>query len=162
MVPSSARPRPLLQKYDILSISAAHGPKNRVDTAYYAQKGGQERGDDSVIPSVIRASKEAGGKEACMNRKLKTIVLGGLVAGSLVISAVPAMARNRDFYERYRWDNRSQSVDEALQQARRQAIYDASHHASRRRLAADEARIRELERDSKDYPSENDSRGNWD
>jgi len=122
----------------------------------------KERRRDTVIPSVIRASKEAGGKEACMNSKLKTIVFGGLVAGSLVISAVPAMARDRDFYERYRWDNRSQSVDEALRQARQQAIYDASHRASRRRLAADEARIRELERESRDYPSENDSRGNWD
>ena len=97
-----------------------------------------------------------------MNSKLKTIVFGGLVAGSLVISAVPAMARNRDFYERHRWDNSSQSDYEALQQARQKALYDAAHHASRRRIAADEARIRELERVTRDYPSENDRRGNWD
>ena len=85
-----------------------------------------------------------------MNSKLKTIVFGALVAGSLVMSAVPAMARDRDWYEGHRWDNRgwgyrgSQSNYEALEQARQKALYDASHHASRKKIAQDDAVVDQI------------------
>jgi hypothetical protein len=112
-----------------------------------------------------------------MNRKFKTIVFGGLVAGSLMMSAVPVMAWDWPWYNRnqrtdnrpdYRadnrgwdnrsnreWDNRSdhrtnnqewdnrwgrgRDYDE-YQQARQQALYDASHGASRKKIAEDDAR----------------------
>ena len=120
-----------------------------------------------------------------MNRKFKTIVFGGLVAGSLMMSAVPVMAWDWPWYNRnqrtdnrpdyrtdhrpdYRadnrgWDNRSnrewnnrsdhrtnnqewdnrwgrgKDYDE-YQQARQQALYDASHGASRKKIAEDDAR----------------------
>jgi len=97
-----------------------------------------------------------------MNRKFKTIVFGGLVAGSLIISAVPVMAWDWPWYNRNpRTDNRSdQRTDnrgwdnnrggsgsdyEQLQQARQQALYDASHHASRKKIAEDDAIADEIQ-----------------
>ena len=111
-----------------------------------------------------------------MKSKLKTLILGGLVAGSLVMSAVPVMARdwhwndrNHRWDERARYDNRydrgwgwgrnnssgwydsewgrlrgSRSDYEGLQQARQQALYDASHHASRKKIAQDNARVDDI------------------
>ena len=83
-----------------------------------------------------------------MNSKLKTIVFGALVAGSLVMSAVPAMARDRDWYEGHRWDNRGSgyrgSHYDALEQARQKALYDASHHASRKKIAQDDAVVDQI------------------
>ena len=94
----------------------------------------------------------------------QTLLLGGLLAGSLVVSAVPASAddfwhwRERD----HRWERRAERSEQRdLDQARQQLEYDRSHRANRRRIAQDEARIRDLERDVKDS-SENDRRGNWD
>ena len=98
---------------------------------------------------------------------IETLVLGGLLAGSLVTSAVPVVAQDYwRWHERdYQWERRKDLLSEqigSLDQARRQLEYDRSHHARRRTIAQDEARIRNLERDTKDYPSENDRRGNWD
>jgi hypothetical protein len=111
-----------------------------------------------------------------MNRKFKTIVFGGLVAGSLIISAVPVMAWDWPWYNRNPrtdnrsdqrtdnrgWDNRSDhrtdnnrgwdnnrggsgSDYEQWQQARQQALYDASHHASRKKIAEDDAIANDIE-----------------
>jgi len=87
-----------------------------------------------------------------MRSKTKTLLLGGLLAGSLVTSALPVMAR--DFWhwqERdHRWERRAErSEDRDLAEARRQLEYDRSHHADRRRIAEHEGRIRDLERDLK-------------
>src|SRR5713226_9962767 len=134
-----------------------------------------------------------------MKRKLKTLILGGLVAGSLVMSAVPVMARDWHWYDRnHRWDDRARYYEtwghrgddrgrydsrydnsrydrgwgwgrgwggndnsgwydpewgrlrgsrgdyEDLQQARQQALYDASHHASRKKIAQDDARVDDI------------------
>ena len=101
-----------------------------------------------------------------MNRKFKTIVYGGLVAGSLIMSAVPVMAWDWPWnYRNQRSDNRSDrqtdqrsdnrgwdnnrggsgSDYEQLQQARQQALYDASHHASRKKIAEDDAIANDIE-----------------
>jgi len=109
-----------------------------------------------------------------MNSKFKTIVFGGLVAGSLIMSAAPVMAwdwpwnyRNQrsdnrsdnrsDSRSDKRWDQRSDnrgwdnnrggsgSDYEQLQQARQQALYDASHHASRKKIAEDDAIANDIE-----------------
>lgn len=114
-----------------------------------------------------------------MNSKLKNVVFGGLIAGSLMMSAAPALARDwRDHDRDHRWeDNRGQynnngawgrndgagyrndggwydqswgrlngsrSEMEALQQAREKALYDASHHASRKQIGQDDAVVDEL------------------
>ena len=121
-----------------------------------------------------------------MKSKLKTLVLGGIVAGSLVMSAVPVMARDWHWNDRnHRWDDRdrydnsrydrgwgwgrydrgwgwgrndnngwydpewgrlrgSRGDYEDLQQARQQALYDASHHASRKKIAQDDARVDDI------------------
>jgi hypothetical protein len=112
-----------------------------------------------------------------MNSKLKTVVFGGLIAGSLMMSAAPAMARDwRDNDRNHRWEetrgrydgawgrndrvenrndggwydpawgrlNGSRNNMEALQQARQQALYDASHGASRKKIAQDNAVVDEM------------------
>ena len=110
-----------------------------------------------------------------MNRKLKTAIFGTLLAGSLMMTAVPAMARdwrdqdryNHSYYDHDRYDHSyyrgrndrnngdwydpewgslhgSRSDYEALQQARQQALYDASHHASRKKIAEDDAVVDEI------------------
>ena len=98
-----------------------------------------------------------------MNRKLKTIAVGSLVASSLMLAAVPVIARDRTWFDRHhrwdhvrdwRWDharewhgrefNRqygSQYNSDQLQQAEQQAQYDASHHASRKKIARDQSVI---------------------
>jgi hypothetical protein len=100
-----------------------------------------------------------------MNGNLKTAVFGGLLAGSLFMSAVPAMARDH-YWDRSRpygwhdqgyhrgWDRRGDyrsNYYNELEQARQQLNYDASHHKSRKRLAQDEQRIRQLEEEMWGY-----------
>ena len=101
-----------------------------------------------------------------MGNKTKTLLLGGLVAGSLVTSTIPVVAQDYwHWHERdHRWERRAdlRSEERDLAEARRQLEYDRSHHARRRTIAQDEARVRDIERDIRDYPSENDRRGNWD
>ena len=102
-----------------------------------------------------------------MRSKTKTLVLGCLLAGSLVTSAVPVVAQDywrwhaRD-YQSYQWESRKdlRSDQGDLAEARRQLEYDRSHRASRSRIAQDEARIKDIEQAIMDKP--NDNRGNWD
>ena len=84
--------------------------------------------------------------------KVKNLLCSGLIAGSLMASAVPAMARDYWHWNNNRWDHRAnvRSDREDLARARRQLAYDRAHHASRRTIALDEARIRDLERDLRD------------
>jgi hypothetical protein len=86
-----------------------------------------------------------------MNTKLKAIVLGSLIAGSLMASAGPVMAQDYWHWSEHehRWARRAnlRSDYRDLQQARWQLEYDRRHGASRRRIAEDEARIRDIERD---------------
>jgi hypothetical protein len=86
-----------------------------------------------------------------MNGKTKALLSGGLLAGSLIISAGPAMARDYWHYsdKDHRWGHRAdlRTDERDLAQARRQLEYDRAHHASRRTIAQDEARIRDIQRD---------------
>jgi uncharacterized protein YlxW (UPF0749 family) len=86
-----------------------------------------------------------------MNTKLKAIVFGSLIAGSLMASAGPVMAHDYWHWSQHerRWARRAdlRSDYRDLQEARRQLEYDRRHGASRRRIAEDEARIRDIERD---------------
>ena len=102
-----------------------------------------------------------------MRNKSKTLVLAGLLAGSLVMSAVPVVAqdywqRHVADYQSYQWERRKVPPYEQrdLDQARDQLEYDRAHRASRRRIAQDEARIQEIQMNIRDKP--NDNRGNWD
>ena len=89
-----------------------------------------------------------------MNSKLKTIVFGSLIIGSLILSAVPVMARDGRFNDRdrseqsdnQRWGNypRRGADYQEWQQARQQALYAASHHASRKKIAELDARADEI------------------
>ena len=84
-----------------------------------------------------------------MRSKTKTIVLAGLLAGSLV---TPAMAR--DFWHwrdsDHRWERRAErSEDSDLAEARRQLEYDREHHATRERIAEHLGRIKDIEGDLK-------------
>ena len=84
-----------------------------------------------------------------MKNTLKTLVIGGLVAGSLTASAGSVFARDywhwsdRERRWDYRADVRSDRRD--LAQARRQLEYDRAHHASRRTIARDVDRIHAIE-----------------
>jgi hypothetical protein len=86
-----------------------------------------------------------------MNRKIGVLVFGSLIFGSLTTSAGPVMAR--DFWHwserEHRWDRRAdlRTDEKDLAEAKRQLEYDRNHHASRRKVAEDEARIRDIERD---------------
>ena len=85
-----------------------------------------------------------------MERKVMTLVVGALLAGVL---AVPAAGWARDYWhwskEHNRWDRRAdlRSDYRDLEQAKQQLQYDHSHHASRKKLAEDDARIKDIERD---------------
>ena len=84
-----------------------------------------------------------------MNTRSKTMVFGALLAGSLMFSAAPAKAwdwpwarhNEHSAHERDKWDQhwgRGKNYDE-YEQARQQALYDASHGASRKKIAEDDA-----------------------
>ena len=84
-----------------------------------------------------------------MKTRIKTLALGALVAGSLIFSAGSAMAREYDHWSRhdYRGSDRRELRQDyaALDQWRAKLAYDASHHASRKKLAQDQAQIQALE-----------------
>jgi DNA-binding FadR family transcriptional regulator len=86
-----------------------------------------------------------------MSTKIKSLMSSTVLAGSLILSAAPVMAREYwHWYEKdHRWEHRAdlRSDQRDLAQARRQLEYDRAHHASRRTIAQDEARIRDIERD---------------
>ena len=86
-----------------------------------------------------------------MSTKIRSLLSSSILAGSIVISAAPVMARDYWHWREndHRWERRAElrSDRRDLAEARRQLDYDRAHHASRRRIAQDEARIREIERD---------------
>lgn len=84
-----------------------------------------------------------------MNRKISPLIFGSLIVRSL-ISSSPALARHEwrwSTYQEDRWENRAdlRRGYRELEDARRQLQYDLRHGASSRRIARDEARIREIE-----------------
>jgi hypothetical protein len=100
-------------------------------------------------------------EESFMGAKFKTILFGTLVAGSLALSAAPALAGywdwpyrdyrdSRDYRYRdsrgYAWSRR-EDLFRQLDYARRKLAYDRTHHASRERLAHDNRRIEDLLRE---------------
>lgn len=86
-----------------------------------------------------------------MNNRMQTLVFAAIVAGSLMLQTTPAVARDYwHWSEReHRWNRRAdlRSDYRDLAEARRQLEWDRRHHASRRKILEDEARIRDLERD---------------
>jgi hypothetical protein len=86
-----------------------------------------------------------------MNKKIRTIIFTSLVAGSLLGAAGPVLAGDYWHWSDHdrRWGRRAdvRSDRRDLAEARRQLEYDRRHHASRRKIAEDEARIRDIERD---------------
>ena len=84
-----------------------------------------------------------------MNRKMTGLIFGSLILGSLAISTNSAMAQYdwRWSEREQRWERRADLRREfrELEEARRQLEFDLRHGASRRRIADDEARIREIE-----------------
>ena len=75
--------------------------------------------------------------------KLKNVVLGGLIAGTLLASVGPALAIDRGWgYQNQSYWNRGDYA--RLQQARAKLEYDLRHHTSRRRIAQDEAAIQAI------------------
>ena len=99
---------------------------------------------NEILPSkILKAQKNL--KGVFMKTTFRTIVFGSLVAGALMFSAGPVMAR--DYWHRsdydYRWSRRADLRHDYrdLWEARRQLDYDATHHKSRKRLAHDQGRI---------------------
>jgi hypothetical protein len=88
-----------------------------------------------------------------MVRKAKTFIAGIFVSGMLTAPA-SGLARDHRQWSRddARWEHRGDRQEHfrAREQARHQLDYDLSHHASRKRLAQDDARIREHERAYRD------------
>ena len=86
-----------------------------------------------------------------MSTKIRSLLSSSILAGSIVISAAPIMARDYWHWRAndHRWERRAElrSDRRDLAEARRQLEYDRAHQASRRKIAQDEARIREIERD---------------
>ena len=85
-----------------------------------------------------------------MNHRAKSLISAALLTGVLM-PAAPVMARDYWHWskEHNRWDRGADlhSDRHDLEEARRQLDYDNSHHASRKKLAEDNARIQDLERD---------------
>ncbi len=85
-----------------------------------------------------------------MHLSIRAPRIATVIAASLLMQAAPAATRDYwHWSEReHRWEHRAdlRSDRKDLAEARRQLRYDHSHHASRRKIARDEARIRDLER----------------
>jgi hypothetical protein len=86
-----------------------------------------------------------------MNGRIQTPLLATIVAGALMMQAAPAIARDYWHWSEgeHRWNRRAdlRSDYHDLTEAKRQLEWDRRHHASRRKIAEDRARIRDLERD---------------
>ncbi len=86
-----------------------------------------------------------------MNRMNGKIPIVSFIAASLLLQAAPALARDYGHGQEKepRWEHRAdlRSDRKDLDQAKRQLRYDRQHHASRRTIARDEARIRDIEQD---------------
>lgn len=83
-----------------------------------------------------------------MDQKIKTFVLGTLVAGVLMTPA-SGLAKDYWHWSNNRWDRRAdlRSDQRDLDEAKRQLQHDLSHHASRKKIAEDNARIKDIELD---------------
>ena len=94
--------------------------------------------------------------------KLKKMLVLGVVAGSMIFSSGIAMARDNDHHDNgrhygwergnhYGWEGNRRgdwrSDRQRLEQLRAQRDYDASHHASRKKIAQDNAAIDDFHRD---------------
>jgi hypothetical protein len=102
----------------------------------------------SFLAHALRYNPMQGG--IFMRRKITTLVLGSLLAGSLVMSAVPVMARDYWHWEEkaHRWEHRAKrSVDRDLTEARRQLADARARHEARERIEEHQERIRDIERD---------------
>jgi hypothetical protein len=86
-----------------------------------------------------------------MKTSIKTIALASAIIGSLLLQAGPVMARDYWHWaaKEHRWERRANIGTERsdLEEAKRQLQYDRHHRASHRKIAEDEARIRDIERD---------------
>ena len=84
-----------------------------------------------------------------MRNKIKLFALSTIVIVSLLAPASSVLARDYWHWSNNRWIRRAdlRSDHRDLEQARRQLDYDRRHHASRKKIAEDEARVRDIERD---------------
>jgi hypothetical protein len=84
-----------------------------------------------------------------MKHKTRTILVGLIATGGLMMQTVPAFADYWHWTAReHRWERRAdiRSDRRDLAEARRQLQWDLDHHASRRKIAEDRARVADLER----------------
>ena len=84
-----------------------------------------------------------------MTNKIKLFALSSFVIVSLLAPGSSLLARDYWHWSNNRWNRRAdlRSDHQDLEQARRQLDYDRRHHASRKKIAEDEARVRDIERD---------------
>ena len=84
-----------------------------------------------------------------MTNKIKLFALSSVVLTSLLAPASSVLARDYWHWSNNRWNRRAdlRSDHHDLEEARRQLDYDRRHHASRKKIAEDEARLRDIERD---------------
>lgn len=84
-----------------------------------------------------------------MTNTIKLFTLSSFVIVSLLAPASSVLARDYWHWSNNRWERRAnlRSDYHDLEQARRQLDYDRRHHASRKKIAEDEARVRDIERD---------------
>jgi hypothetical protein len=84
-----------------------------------------------------------------MRNKIKLFVLSSILTISLLAPASSVLARDYWHWSNNRWNQRAdlRSDYHDLEQAKRQLDYDRRHHASRKKITEDEARVRDIERD---------------
>src|ERR1041385_6521826 len=88
-------------------------------------------------------------RDTFMRNNIKHFAFSCVVTVSLLTPASSVMARDYWHWSNNRWERRAdlRSDYRDLEQAKRQLEYDRRHHASRRKIAEDEARIRDIQRD---------------
>jgi hypothetical protein len=84
-----------------------------------------------------------------MRNKIKLFALSSVLTISLLAPASSVLARDYWHWSNNRWNRRAdlRSDYHDLEQAKRQLDYDRRHHASRKKITEDEARVRDIERD---------------
>jgi hypothetical protein len=89
-----------------------------------------------------------------MHNKFKRLFFTAIVGGCLMLEAAPALAHEYWHWaaRERRWERRAdlRSDYRDLAEARRQLEWDLRHNASRRKIAEDRARIRDMEREIRD------------
>jgi hypothetical protein len=103
----------------------------------------------AALAGAVAANEFKSKRSVFMNAKIKTMVFGSLIAGSLLMAAGPAMGHDyRGWSERdRRWSRRAElrSDYRELARARHKLEYDRARHAPRWIIAQDLARIRQIE-----------------